>query len=100
MIRAHSRLAARNFAISSRKSLCALKKNDTRWPKRSTSSPASIAACTYAIALAKVNATSCTAVDPASRMWYPLIEIMFQLGSSRSQNAKMSVTMRSDARGG
>ena len=33
MIRAHSRRAARNFAISSRKSLCALKKNDSRWPK-------------------------------------------------------------------
>jgi hypothetical protein len=32
-----------------------------------------------------VNATSWTAVDPASRMWYPLIEIVFQFGSSRSQ---------------
>ena len=30
MIRAHSRRAARNFATSSRKSLCALKKNDSR----------------------------------------------------------------------
>jgi hypothetical protein len=29
-------------------------------------------------------------------MWYPLIEIVFQFGSSRSQNAKMSVTMRSE----
>jgi hypothetical protein len=33
-------------------------------------------------------------------MWYPLIEIVFQLGSSRSQNAKMSVTIRNDGRGG
>ena len=30
--RAHSRRAARNLATSSRKSLCALKKNDSRWP--------------------------------------------------------------------
>jgi len=35
--------------------------------KISTSSPASMAACTYAIPLPSVNATSCTAVDPASR---------------------------------
>ena len=46
MMRAHSRRAARNFAISSRKSLCALKKNDSRWPNALTSSPASMAACT------------------------------------------------------
>ena len=39
-MRAHSRRAARNFAISSRKSLCALKKNDSRWPMASTSRPA------------------------------------------------------------
>jgi hypothetical protein len=38
MMRAHSRRAARNFAISSRKSLCALKKNDSRWPNWLTSS--------------------------------------------------------------
>ena len=30
------------------------------------------------MALANVNATSWTAVEPASRMWYPLIEIVFQ----------------------
>jgi hypothetical protein len=52
------------------------------------------------MALANVNATSCEAVEPASRMWYPLIEIVFQFGSSRSQNAKMSVTIRSEGRGG
>ena len=32
MMRAHRRRAARNLAISSRKLLCALKKNDSRWP--------------------------------------------------------------------
>ena len=33
MMCAHSRRAARNFATSSRKSLCALKKKDSRWPE-------------------------------------------------------------------
>ena len=42
-MRAHKRRAARNLAISSRKLLCALKKNDSRSPTRSTSRPASIA---------------------------------------------------------
>ena len=69
MIRAHSRRAARNFATSSKKSLCALKKNDSRSPKSSGDRPASTAALQYAIPLARVNASSCTAVDPASRMW-------------------------------
>ena len=82
------------------KSLCAAKKNEMRWPNVFTSSPAVRAASTYAIALASVNATSCTAVEPASRMWYPLIEIVFQFGSSRAHHAKMSVTMRSECRGG
>jgi hypothetical protein len=41
---AHSRRAARNFATSWKKSLCALKKNDNRSPKASGSSPASCAA--------------------------------------------------------
>ena len=68
MIRAHSRRAARNFATSSRKLLWALKKNDSRWPNELTSRPAPRAASTYAIAFANVNATSWTAVDPASRM--------------------------------
>ncbi len=44
MMRAHSRRAARNLAISSRKSLCALKKKDRRWPSRFRSRPASRAA--------------------------------------------------------
>ncbi len=82
------------------KSLCAAKKNDRRWPSTLTSRPAARAASTYAMAFASVNATSWTAVEPASRMWYPLIEIVFQLGSSRSHHPKMSVTMRSEWRGG
>ena len=67
MIRAHRRRAARNLATSSRKLLCALKKKLSCGAKSSTASPASIAAWTYAIPFASVNATSCTAVLPASR---------------------------------
>ncbi len=46
MMRAHMRRAARNFATSSRKLLCALKKKESRGAKSSTPSPASMAACT------------------------------------------------------
>ena len=69
MISAQSRRAARNFATSCRKWLCALKKNESRAPNSSGDRPAATAASPYAIPLARVNATSCTAVDPASRMW-------------------------------
>ncbi len=44
MIRAHSRRAARNFATSWKKSLCALKKKDRRAPKSSGERPAATAA--------------------------------------------------------
>jgi hypothetical protein len=46
MIRAHSRRAARNFATSTKKSLCALKKKERRSPNASGESPASTAAAT------------------------------------------------------
>ena len=46
MIRAQRRRAALNLAISSRKSLWAAKKNDSRRPNVSTSRPAAIAAST------------------------------------------------------
>ena len=69
MIRAHSRRAARNFATSWKKSLCALKKKESRSPKSSGERPAATAASQYAIPFASVNASSCTAVEPASRMW-------------------------------
>ena len=39
-------------------------------------------------------------VAPASRMWYPLIEMVFQRGTCAAQYAKMSLTSRSDGRGG
>ena len=69
MIRYHMRRDARNFATSSKKSLCPFQKKERRGANSSTSRPASIAACTYAIPLESVNAISCTAVLPASRMW-------------------------------
>ena len=94
MICAHNVRAARNFAISSMKLEWALKKNDSRGAKRSTSSPASTAACTYAMPSASVKATSCTAVEPASRMWYPLIEMVLKRGISAAQYAKVSVVSR------
>ena len=92
--------AARYFAISSKKSLCALKKNEMRGTKSSTSSPASTPHCTYSMPSRSVNASSCSAVAPASRMWYPLTEIVFHFGTSVAQNAKMSVMSRIDGRGG
>jgi hypothetical protein len=68
MISAHNTRDARNFAISSKKLLCAFQKNEIRGATASTSSPASIAARRYAQPLASVNASSCAAVEPASRM--------------------------------
>ena len=44
MIEAHSRRAARNFATSWKKWLCALKKKERRAPKSSGESPAATAA--------------------------------------------------------
>ena len=50
--------------------------------------------------LAIVNASSCTAVEPASRMWYPEIEIVFHDGIRSAQYANRSVVSRIDGRGG
>ena len=47
-----------------------------------------------------VKASSWRAVAPASRMWYPLTEIVFHFGTSRAQNPKTSVMRRIDGRGG
>ncbi len=100
MISAQSARAARNFATSSKKSLLTLKKKLNRGAKSSTRRPESSAACTYAIPLQSVNAISCGAVAPASRMWYPLIAIVFQCGRRCAQYANASVTSRIDGRGG
>src|SRR4029077_18042197 len=67
--RAQIRRAARYFAISSKKSRCALKKKESRGAKASTSSPRSMHASTYANPSASVNASSCAAFAPAPRRW-------------------------------
>ena len=100
MMRAHRRRAARNFATSSSNVVRATKKNDSRGAKSSTSRPAASAARTYSLALARVNAISCAGVAPASAMWYPEIEIVFQRGISVWQYSKMFEMSRSDSAGG
>ena len=69
MIRAQIRRAARNLATSSSSVVRATKKKDSRGPTSSTASPAASAASTYAIPSARVKATSCAGVAPASAMW-------------------------------
>src|SRR5436190_9964255 len=83
---AHSLRAARYLAISSKKSLCELKKKEMRGTKSSTSRPASTPYCTYSSPSRSVNASSCSDVEPASRMWYPLTEMVFHFGASFAQN--------------
>ena len=46
-----------------------------------------------------VKASSWTAVAPASRMWYPLIDTGCHLGMCFEQNSIMSTTMRTAGRG-
>ena len=64
MIDAHRRRAARYFATSSKRLLCALKKKLSRGAKSSSARPAASAASTYAMPLASVKAISWTAVEP------------------------------------
>ncbi len=82
---AQMRRAALNFAISSKKSMWELKKYESLGANVSTSMPAAIPASTYANPSASVNASSCRAVEPASRMWYPEIEMVFHCGTSSAQ---------------
>ena len=86
-------LAALNLAISSKKWLWLLKKKLILDEKSSTSSPFSIADSTYAIAFENVKANSCIAVDPASLIWYPETDIVFQFGNSLLQKSNISVTI-------
>ena len=59
-----------------------------------------IAASTYANPFASVNASSCAAVEPASRMWYPDTDTGWNRGISAVQNRIVSATSRNDGRGG
>ncbi len=92
--RAQMRRAARYFAISSKKSICALKKKLKRGAKSSTSSPRATACSTYVRPSFRVNASSCAAVAPASRMWYPEIETGCQRGIAVEHHSIMSPTRR------
>ena len=67
--RAHSVRAARSLATSMKKFMPMAKKNDRRGANSSTSSPRARAVRTYSSPSASVNASSCTAVAPASCMW-------------------------------
>src|SRR5437867_12021185 len=71
--RAHILRAALNFAISSKKSIPQFQKNDSRAPKSSTLQPAPIPRATHANRAANVQASSWTALHPASRLSYPLM---------------------------
>jgi len=57
-----------------------LKKKLSRGANESTSMPASTHHCTYSMPSRRVKANSWAAVEPASRMWYPEMEIEFQRG--------------------
>ena len=69
MTRDHSKRAARSFATSMKKFMPMPKKKDRRPANSSMSSPRSVTVRTYSRPSAIVNASSCTAVAPASCMW-------------------------------
>ena len=66
--RAHSRRAARSLAISMKKFMPMPKKNDSRGANSSIFRPRDSAARTYSRPSARVKASSCTEVAPASCM--------------------------------
>ena len=101
MSRAHSRRAARNLAISSRKSLWALKKNDSRWPKRFDVEPGVERRLHVRDRVGEREGdlldrrrAGFADVIPADRDRVPVA------AARARSNAKMSVTIRSDGRGG
>ena len=75
-------------------SLWQLKKNDSRGAKLSMSIPRSTHQRAYSSPSARLKASSWMAVEPASRMWYPEIEMLFQSGISREANSIVSTTRR------
>lgn len=50
--------------------------------------------------LASVKAISCAGSAPASAMWYPEMEMVFQRGISARQYRNTSATSRSEGCGG
>ena len=78
--RCHSSRPARSLATSMKKFMPMAKKKLSRPANSSTSRPLSSAERTYSSPSAMVKASSCSAVAPASCMWYPEIEIEFHFG--------------------
>ena len=95
------RRAARYLAISSKKSLCALKKNDSRGANSSTSSPRSMPHSTYSMPSRSVNASSCSAVEPGfADVVAADARSCSTCGTCRVPNSIVSTTSRIDGRGG
>ena len=69
MASAQMRRAARSLQISSKNSLWLLKKKLRRGANESTGIPRLMHASAYSMPSRSVNASSCVAVEPASRMW-------------------------------
>src|ERR1700688_4694233 len=79
-IRHQRRRAARSLATSSKRSSVVAKWNDRRGPKRSNDRPRLTSDSVYAIAEAMVRPSFWTALHPASRAWYQVIEIGLKRG--------------------
>ncbi len=100
MTRCHRMRAARSLATSMKKSMPMAKKKLRRPAKASTSMPRAMAVRTYSSPSAMVKASSCSAVAPASCMWYPEIEIEFHFGMCSDVYSMMSATIRMEGAGG
>src|ERR1700733_3488301 len=92
------RRAARNLATSSKMSSPDDKNMYTEWANDSMLSPRSSAHWMYSIPLLMAMATSCTAVDPESRMWYPQNSIGSQWGREVAQYSMTSTEKSRPAR--
>ena len=100
MTSAQSLRAARNLAISSKKSLCELKKNEIRGAKSSTSRPASMPVLHVLDAVAQRERQLLQRRRARLADVIPAHRTVFQRGTSFAQNAKTSVMSRIDSRGG
>jgi hypothetical protein len=100
MMRDQSSRAARSFATSMKKSMPIAKKKEMRPAKSSTSTPRASTLRTYSRPSASVKASSCTAVAPASCMWYPETEMKLNFGMCWVVYSMMSVTIRVLGSGG
>src|SRR4051812_19007908 len=96
----HSRRAARSFATSSNRSIVVAKWNDSRGANESTASPRATSASLYTTAEAIASASSWIASHPASRAWYPVIEIGLNRGNAPAAYSITSQLSRNDGAGG